>query len=155
ATTTDIAAGSTSTASSTTTMSINVDPVAETPTLTALTTVSVNEEAAATRLSTLGGGTLSVSLPLADQDDSITAQVSVAHGTLTVASPPGLTGVSGSRTAVLTFTGLQSSVVSALAAVSSPPNSPLSLHDALPISATTTDIAAGSTSTASSTTTMS
>src|SRR5262249_28818956 len=125
------------------------------PTLTALTTVSVNEEAAATQLSTLGGGSQEGRVAKAGQDDSITVQLTVSHGTLTLASTAGLTGASGIGTTGPTCIGLQSSVDTALAAVSYKPNLDTEGTDTLTFAATTTDIAAGSTSTASSTTTMS
>src|SRR5262249_61699201 len=124
---------------------ITVAPVVETPTLTA-SDVSVNENQSATVLSSLPSLPTRRSSDLADQSDTITVHLSVAHGTLTLGTSSGTS---------LSFTGTQTAVDASLALVTYTPNFQFQTSDTLTFSATTSDTATGlPTSTATSSTTV-
>ena len=80
--------------------------------------------------------TLSLALPTdaADQSDTITVNLSVAQGRLTLGTSSGTS---------LSFTGTQTAVDASLAAVSYAPNSEFEGSDTLTFSATTSDTATG------------
>src|SRR5262249_16526763 len=159
ATTSDAVTGlPTSTATSSTSLTIHVDPVAETPTLTASMSATgfVNENQPATLL-TAFGGSLSVSIDAADAtdtSDTITVNLSVLDGTLTLGTTSGLTVGSTTGTSP-GFTGSLSNVDSALNTISYRPNAEFEGTDTLSFSATTSDAVTGlPTSTATSSTSL-
>src|SRR5262249_18881195 len=147
ATTSDAVTGlPTSTATSSTSLTIHVDPVAETPTLTASMSATgfVNENQPATLL-TAFGGSLSVSIDAADAtdtSDTITVNLSVLDGTLTLGTTSGLT-VGSTTGSSLSLPGSLSNVDSALNTISYRPNAEFEGTDTLSFSATTSDAVTG------------
>src|SRR6185369_2729702 len=117
----------------TTTEVVAVAPVAEPPTASAPATLTLNENVTGVAIAGVSVG------PLAeDNDDTVSATLTVSHGTLHVASLIGVT-VTGADSATLTLSGNAAAVNTLLAGLTYTPSAEYEGTDTLHLSVTSSD----------------
>jgi VCBS repeat-containing protein len=120
-------------ATATATELVVVAPVAEQPTASAPATLTLSEDATGVAVAGVSVG------PLAeDLDDTVSATLTVLHGTLHVASLSGVT-VTGDDSATLTLSGSAAAVNSLLAGLTYTPEDEFRGYDTLHLSVTSSD----------------
>ncbi|WP_426442415.1 M10 family metallopeptidase C-terminal domain-containing protein [Bradyrhizobium genosp. P] len=112
---------------------ITVNPVAEPPTASAPPTLTLNENATGTAIAGVSVG------PLAeDADDTVSATLTVSHGTLHVAGSSSVT-MTGDDSGTLTLTGTAAAVNALLAGLTYTPTTEYEGSDTLRMSVTSRD----------------
>ncbi|WJR76000.1 VCBS domain-containing protein [Bradyrhizobium sp. NP1] len=112
---------------------IAVNPVAEPPTASAPEALTLNEDA--TGVAVAG---VKVGPPAEDNDDTVSATLTVSHGTLHVGSPGGVM-MSGDDSATLTLSGSAAAVNTLLAGLTYAPTNEYEGSDTLHLSVTSSD----------------